>query len=398
MGKQLKIAIYSGNIPSTTFIENLIQGLAQSNVKIFLFGKVNKKMIYQNKSNIIVYGIPNHRFKAFMVTVLRSFLLGVKNPRRLFKLLHEMNKYTSLYSKYTWYSRYLPVVLHLPDIFHIQWAKDLEYWLFLKSKFNTKIILSLLGSHINYSPKIDSDLAKSYSKNFPDIDAFHGVSKAIIKEAEYYNAQPERCKLIYTQIKPSTFELFKNNQRKVINTLKILSIGRHHWVKGYNYAIDAMTILKSQNITFEYTIIGGNEVPDSLLYVINDLKLEPNIIFKNNLPQEKLFKEMQSYDVLLLPSLNEGIANVVVEAMAIGLSVVSTNCGGMSEIVIPDTTGWLCNVFDPDSIAKSIIDVKETDVEKRTLIAENAHKLVKEKFYSPDIMKEFIDLYDSIDD
>ena len=64
---------------------------------------------------------------------------------------------------------------------------------------------------------------------------------------------------------------------------------------------------------------------------------------------------MRSFDVLLLPSLNEGIANVVLEAMAIGVPVISTDCGGMSEVVILDTTGWLLPVRDSKAIAKGLI-------------------------------------------
>lgn len=391
----MKVAVYSGTIPSTTFIENLIEGISASGIEVLLFGKQKPHRLTYKSSTVKIYSLPHSKWKRVTVTLLRSFTLFIFYPKRFLKIYREVKRYNSFYSKWNLWSRYVPVAMHLPDIFHIQWAKDLEYWLFLKSAFGTKIILSLLGSHINYSPKVDKVLAESYRKNFQHVDVFHGVSEAIIREAQLYKVNPKKCHLIYTQLKPNTFEKFNNYQKEQIQTLKILSIGRHHWVKGYDYAIDAMSILHNKNVEFHYTIIADGKVSESLLYAINDLKLESNVSFKGGLPQDELLEEMQSYDVLLLPSLNEGIANVVVEAMAIGLLVVSTNCGGMSEIVIPNKTGWLCNVLDPQPMANSLELLKETPVEKRMQIAENAHKFVKKRFYGPNIMKEFIDLYNS---
>lgn len=394
--KTLKIAIYSGNIPSTTFIENLIEGLSERGVKVLLFGKQTKKVSYD--SPIKVCGLSSHKLIRFFTTLSRSLLLFIRYPKRFFTILNIVNHKPTLYLKWTWWTRYVPVTLHLPDIFHVQWAKDLESWLFLKSDFNVKIVLSLLGSHINYSPKVDTKLAVSYRKDFPQVDAFHGVSQAIIKEAELYNANPKKCTLIYTQLKPSTFQLYHNSQTKEIDKLKVLSIGRHHWVKGYDYAIDAMALLKQKGVDFQYSIIAQGIVPESLLFKVDDCNLRDEVQFLSGIPQEKIFDTMKSYDVLLLPSLNEGIANVVVEAMAIGLLVVSSDCGGMSEIVVPNETGWLTQVRQPESIANTLVKLKETTFQKRMGIAQNAHELVKEKFFAPEKVNDFINLYNSIMD
>ena len=50
---------------------------------------------------------------------------------------------------------------------------------------------------------------------------------------------------------------------------------------------------------------------------------------------------MQMADVLLITSIEEGLPNVAVEAMALGLPVVSTTCGGMEELITNGTEGWL---------------------------------------------------------
>ena len=69
---------------------------------------------------------------------------------------------------------------------------------------------------------------------------------------------------------------------------------------------------------------------------------------------------MQDFDLLILPSLNEGIANVVLEAMALGIPVISADCGGMSEVVLPNETGWLVPVRDSEAMGEAIIEFTQT--------------------------------------
>ena len=76
-------------------------------------------------------------------------------------------------------SKILPVLNHTPDIFHIQWAKSLPFWFFLKDIYGVKIVLSLRGSHINYSAYANDSLARNYNILFPKVDKMHAVSKKI---------------------------------------------------------------------------------------------------------------------------------------------------------------------------------------------------------------------------
>src|SRR5690606_7874645 len=112
------------------------------------------------------------------------------------------------YKKWQSYSKLLPVILYKPDIIHIQWAKSLEELMILKTKFNIPIILSLRGSHINYSPIVSKKLAASYCENFPHIDAFHAVSKAICLEDEKYGAPADKIPVIYSMVPKVFFEAY----------------------------------------------------------------------------------------------------------------------------------------------------------------------------------------------
>jgi glycosyltransferase involved in cell wall biosynthesis len=393
MKKKLKIAIYSGSIPSTTFIEQLIKGISEKHT-VYLFGKEKEHVPCLN-SNIKTFSYGDSTFRNIFQAFIRTLLLLFKYPKRFVVLINQIQKQHSRYRKRQSWIKIAPVLLNLPAVFHIQWAKDLENWMFLQ-ELEVKIVLSLRGAHINYSPIAEINLANSYKKNFPKVDAFHAVSEAIKIEAQKYRAAPDKITVIHSLLPQSTFDLFKLPQKKHDDLLRIISVGRHHWKKGYTTALDACKILKERKIPFIYTIVAQGKVPEALFVQRHTLDLCKEVIFEKGIEQSKLFQIMQQNDVLLLPSLEEGIANVVLEAMAIGLPLISTDCGGMSEVVLSNITGWLVPVLDQEKMAEQLICFNETLPIKKREIIENAFVFVNERFNNKNEINSFVKFYQKI--
>ena len=130
---------------------------------------------------------------------------------------------------------------------HIQWAKSIDLWFFLKTDFNVKIVLSLRGTHINCSPLNDKVLTKLYKTTFPEIDRFHAVSKSLEHEALKYGAKKNKIDVIYSPINFKKIYKKKDNW-DLQNTIKILSVGRSNWVKGYMIRVMISIILLSFRI------------------------------------------------------------------------------------------------------------------------------------------------------
>ena len=105
---------------------------------------------------------------------------------------------------------------------------------------------------------------------------------------------------------------------------------------------------------------------------------------------------MATSNLLLLPSLNEGIANVVLEAMAMSLPVISSDCGGMSEVVKHRETGWLVPIRNPKAIADAVIDYSQTSNKELSNIVKNANELIKSEFNTKENIAQFINLYKSV--
>ena len=348
----MKIAVYSGEIPSTTFIEVLIKSLATHGHTVYLFGK-RKKMVQYAQRNIFIHPT-SEGMVAYLYVFWHALRLRLQHPERYFRLKTHINQQglTNIQRWRKWAS-YLPVILHLPDIFHLQWAKGVGEWYFLKEYFGVKLVLSLRGAHINYSPVADPALAQTYRRYFPQVDAFHAVSKAIVAESLQYGVLPEKASVVYSGIDSQKIKPHQKTTYVLQNPVSLISVGRFHWKKGYHYALDAMYRLQQKGIDVHYTIIAG-EAPEEVLYQLADLGLEGSVTVLGQMPQAEVFKRMQQSDILLLPSVEEGIANVVLEAMAIGLPVICSDCGGMSEVVDHGVNGLLFPQRDVAGLAACI--------------------------------------------
>jgi colanic acid/amylovoran biosynthesis glycosyltransferase len=260
------------------------------------------------------------------------------------------------------------------------------------------LLLSLRGAHINYSPVADEGLAEQYRKVFPTIDGFHGVSQAICKEASIYGADESKCKVVY-----SGFDLIqfpKSNFQNDFDTLgnrpvKIISVGRSHWKKGYHFALDAMAILKQRGMPFAYTIIGaaGSE---ELMFQRDQLDLNAFVTFLGKVPFEGVKQHIREADVLLLPSVEEGIANVVLEATLLGTLVVTTECGGMVESVENEKTGFVVPIRNVEAIANSIQRIKESDPEFLAAIVDAAYIKTASQHNEDKMVADMLELYKSV--
>ncbi len=390
----MKISIYTGHIPSSTFIERLINGIASDKIKVLIHGQIIKNIKY-NSSNIKVIGYSDFLSK-ISISLKYGLLLLFLRPYEFFKTAKVCFEKGNIRLFFHNWAKISPIIWCRPDIFHIQWAKSISYWFFLKTIFGIKILLSLRGTHINSSPLIDGDLSNTYKNLFPGIDQFHAVSKAISKEVQKYRASENRISVIYSGIDIDYLKRYEKENYVTRNTFHILSVGRWNWMKGYNYAIDAVSILNSNNLPIKYSIIANGKVPNEILFQVKQYGLENIISFQKDINQESVYEAMQESDCLLLPSIEEGIANVVLEAMAIGLPVISTKCGGMPEVINNRKNGFLVDSRDAIEISNSIKELMSLEEYKIKKIVKNAKSTISANHSLENYVFEFKDLYKKI--
>ena len=380
------------------FIESLIQSLAEQGVRIYLFGGKKSPAEYSG-NNIFLFSTPNHRLLLIGFILIQIIRLIIKEPGKFLKLTahyRNLSKNESV-GFLNWWGKVLPVVNHLPDIFHIQWAKALPNWFFLKDLFRVKIVVSLRGSHINYSPLEDENLARQYRSLFPRVDRFHAVSRAIASEAGKYDAVEQKTNMVYSAVNLESLQLYKKTNWKVHKPFHFISVGRHHWTKGYHYALAAIKTLQENNFHIHYSIIAQDQPSEEILYQIDDLSLQRHVTLTCLETQEDVYRKMSSTDCLLLPSIEEGIANVVLEAMANGLPVISSECGGMREVIEHEKDGFLFRNRDVNHLAQIMTDMINQHSDERKSMSKRARLKIEQNHDFTRLGSEMKKLYRSID-
>ena len=126
--------------------------------------------------------------------------------------------------------------------------------------------------------------------------------------------------------------------------LRILFVGRLIPRKGVKYLLEAITGMKNVRLT----IVGDGP----LLADLQKASAGMDVHFTGTLAHDELKKIYSEHDVFVLPSLNEGMSNTVLEAMASGLPVIVTDTGGTKELI--NDNGFVVPRADTSALAESI--------------------------------------------
>ena len=394
----MKIGIYSGTIPPPIFIENLVNGLADIGNKVFIYGKPGEGYYQSSNSSIIQRKIPVTKFGVILYFIFSLIRLIIIKPHICLTLVNMIRQHSTNWIQFFKRScRVLPPFIDNLDIFHIQWAKTLVQYPEFIEKLKCAVVLSLRGTHINVSPLSDEQLALSYKKYFPQIHGFHAVSQSISKEVEKYGADIKKITVINPAVEEKLLN-YKADRTKNLdsNTLHIISVGRCHWIKGYTFALDAMSILRKEKVDFHYTIIASGRDQENIFYQIHDLGLSKCVTFINGLSHKETIDKISESNLFLLPSLGEGISNSVLEAMALGVPVISTDCGGMREVIKDSFNGFIFPVRKPNVIAELIKLFNGLDEKIINAIIMNAKNTIKENHLLQKQIEAFIALFNRI--
>lgn len=151
----------------------------------------------------------------------------------------------------------------------------------------------------------------------------------------------------------------ETRQRSLDAPLRLVFVGRLHPEKGLHDLVCAMRLVEQRHHhrSWYLDIIGDGEYKGVLAQWIDEAGLTDKVRLHGH--RERIADLLWSYDALLLPSYREGNSNVILEAMAAGLAVVSTSVGGTPMLLGVAGEGWLHQPGDIEAIAKIVARLLE---------------------------------------
>ena len=193
---------------------------------------------------------------------------------------------------------------------------------------------------------------------------------------------PEKIHVTRMGIEP---EKFNFEPRQAFHSpLRIVSVARLTEKKGLDVAVKASEILKQRGGQFEFTIIGNGDQDEMMREHIANAGLEDCVRMPGFKPQEEIRAALSEADIFLLPSKTaadgdmEGIPVALMEAMAVGLPVVSTFHSGIPELIENNVSGWLVPENDAEALADTLFRLSQGDIDVAPVVAAARRKVETE--------------------
>ena len=272
---------------------------------------------------------------------------------------------------------------------------------------NGKIVTTFHGYDI--SKDIFMYGARRYKRLFEKGDFFLTVSRHFKKELIRLGCpEPKiavhRCGVKVEPFSAKTLNTGKDSSpRGPGKKIRIVSIGRFVEKKGLQYAVQAVSKLRDKNYGLSYSIIGDGELRTEIETLIRHEGVNDIVQLHRWLPHDRIMSILSESDILLAPSVTssqgdkEGIPVVIIEAMAVGIPVISTHHSGIPELVENGVNGFLVLERDIGALTEKLaLLIHHTDMRNR--MGRAARRRVEMDFNIDHLNDRLIEVYRRISD
>ena len=257
-----------------------------------------------------------------------------------------------------------------------------------------KLVTAFRGADL--SRHLQSRGSSVYHRLFREGDLFLPVSRAFQSRLEQLGCPPGKIAVHRTGIDLAQF-LFRPAPPSP--QLRLVSVGRLVGKKGLEDALRALKSLEP-GIVQSYTIVGDGPLRPRLEELTRSLGL-PAVSFAGAVPQNQVGDYLTRADVLLTPSVTaadgdeEGIPNVIKEAMALGRVVISTRHSGIPELITDGETGFLAKERDPKGLA-AVLTQLHRHREGWPSILDTARKRVETEYDIERLNDQLVNRYETL--
>lgn len=239
-----------------------------------------------------------------------------------------------------------------------------------------------------------------YKYNFHAIDKIVCVSNAVKSEVSQVVRAPEKLTTVYDGLDLAQFSsdritcILRDEYQLPDDVSLIGTIGSLVDVKDHVTFLNVAKRVLGKGVQAKFLVIGSGSNEAQLKQTAHTLGLADDIIFtgfRNDVP--KITGEL---DCLLMTSLMEGLPHVIIGACVAKTPVVSTNVGGIPELIEHGKTGWLAPVKEVDALCEGVLTMLNDAAYRERCVA-NASAVVVQQFSRPVMAQKMLALYRGVE-
>lgn len=398
----MKILFIAGTFPELTFIFRTVVAIAQEGHEVMVMAREpgNWKAFESElplPANLTVkYLIPDNsllkpgRFLRFAGGALREIVRSPRGALRLWRLARERRK--TIKQALTLFFRHLPFLGVQADIIQFEFSMMQALYPFMETLLKAPTVVSCRGSDVHTIGIRQERQQQRRLGTLVNASLVHCVSQEMAHTVTKLSGRTDglwvnRPAVPVKQITPK--QAYNTNEIPVI-----VAVGRLHWKKGFDYFLAALCRLKAAGVPFRAQIIGGGELQAQMRFSVGDLDLLPEVELVGRLKPDEVFDRLRKADIYVLSSHEEGISNAVLEAMAVGLPVITTSAGGMDEAVRDGVDGYVIPVRDIPAMVEKLAALL-ADPQLRERMGRSARERVEAEFTLERQARVFSQMYEA---
>jgi len=365
----LKILFVVGQFPllSETFILNQITGLIDRGHEIHIYA--TRKISDVHHTDVDKYDLfnrtffrmelPKGRFRSYFEAFKLACLIGKSKPVMLLRALNAVIYSRRLSSLMIFFDLKSLADFASYDIIHCHFGYHGIRGMLLRETgvLRGKLVTTFHGYDISSGLKKTGP--KFYNYLFEKGDLFLPISERWRQQLIELGCDAKKIQVHRMGIDCRRLA-FKPRVLETGGLLKIVTVARMVKKKGLEFGIRAFAMLKKVYDNVEYTIVGDGPLRAELTSLVNHLGIRDCVRIVGALEQNRVVEILEKSHIFMLPSVTatngdqEGIPVVLMEAMAVGLPVVSTLHSGIPELVEDGLSGFLVPEKDVNALFEKL--------------------------------------------
>lgn len=240
-----------------------------------------------------------------------------------------------------------------PDIIYGQFFFNTNLGVFLKKKYGIPLVGIEHASRF-VSDNVDNKSLKQASNVYKYTDSNIAVSTHLANALNrLFNVH---CEIVHNVYNPYFDSNVFRKQTDKHKPFRFISIGTLEFRKGFDVLIKAFKLFNCNYPDSTLTIIGEGEERNNLTSLINEEGILKNVFLLGRKSKEEIAVLLSESDTFVLASRSETFGVVFIEAMALGLPVIGTYCGGPDDIV-NENNGILVPIDDVNALSNAMKEI-----------------------------------------